>query len=185
MSLDKPFAIHITWTCYANWLPGDQRGYVSNTLSPEGGFETKQNTPGTPYTADDSHTRECARQLQNWDKVRLTPELALRATEGMVKAAAARGWRILRASVMANHVHVVITDCPDDGPLVRRILKGNAQAAMNEFHGKTMRWWTAGGSDRYKHDWEAIEAAVRYVADQEGILAEIVDTKVQVPTRRG
>ena len=36
---------------------------------------------------------------------------------------------------------------------------------------------SAGGSDRYKNDWPAVEAAVRYVADQAGRLAEVVDGK--------
>jgi hypothetical protein len=35
MSADEPFALHITWTCYGTWLPGDQRGHVSNVLLPQ------------------------------------------------------------------------------------------------------------------------------------------------------
>ncbi len=177
MDAERPFALHITWTCYASWLPGDRRGYVSNTLLPEGGAAPKQNTPGTPYRADDPYTRRLARALQKGPTVVLSAEDALCVARSLVEAARTRDWRILRAGVMANHVHVVITDCPDDGPAVRRVLKGNSQAALSAATGRPQRWWTAGGSDRYKHDHAAIEAAVAYVAAQPGMLAQIVDMK--------
>src|SRR3954454_4062773 len=32
------FALHITWTCYGTWLPGDERGHVSDVIFPDGGF---------------------------------------------------------------------------------------------------------------------------------------------------
>ena len=79
---------------------------------------------------------------------------------------------------MADHVHVVIMQCPDDGKAVRRLLKGNTQASLSEDLGRSWRWWTAGGSDRYKHGTRAIEAAIIYVAEQEYKLAEIVDMEV-------
>jgi REP element-mobilizing transposase RayT len=100
---------------------------------------------------------------------------ALCAAQSLVEAARGRSWRILRGAVMANHVHVVIMDCPDDGPTVRRILKGNSQAVLSKATGRRQRWWTAGGSDRYKHDRAAIEAAVEYVARQPGMLAQIIE----------
>ena len=28
----RPFALHITWTCYGTWLPGDERGYVAGAF---------------------------------------------------------------------------------------------------------------------------------------------------------
>jgi hypothetical protein len=65
---------------------------------------------------------------------------------------------------------------------VRRILKGTSQAALRDLAGKNSRWWTAGGSDRYKNDIDAIEAAIAYVANQQGILAEIVDMVVRKPS---
>ena len=80
---------------------------------------------------------------------------------------------------MANHVHVVIIDCPPDGEAVRRLLKGNSQAALSAHAGGSRRWWTAGGSDRYKNDEAAIAAAAQYVADQVGKLMEIVHMKVR------
>jgi REP element-mobilizing transposase RayT len=175
MSQDRPFALHITWTCYATWLPGDRRGYVSTTVLPEGGSLPRQNTPGTPVTADDPFTRERAQALQKEPAVYLSPHEALAAAEALVEAARARAWRIMRAAVMANHVHVVLTNCPDDGPAVRRVLKGCSQAALSKATGRRQRWWTAGGSDRYKHDHAAIEAAVEYVARQAGMLAQIID----------
>ncbi len=177
MELTKPFALHITWTCYGTWLPGDPRGYVSNTLLPQKGYLPKENIPGTPYRADDLLTRQRARALQSQSTALLSPALALRAAESLVLAAEKRTWRILRGAVMANHVHVVVLACPDDGPGVRRILKGVSQAELSRFSGQKRRWWTAGGSDRYKHDFEAIENAVRYVANQPFMLAEIEDMK--------
>jgi REP element-mobilizing transposase RayT len=107
--------------------------------------------------------------------VGLSAEEALCAARSLVGAARERGWWIVRGAVMANHVHVVITDCPDDGPAVRRILKGNSQSALGKERGRRQRWWTAGGSDRYKHDHTAIEAAVAYVSRQPGMLAQIID----------
>ena len=62
--------------------------------------------------------------------------------------------------------------------MVRRILKGNSQAALGKLTGRRQRWWTAGGSDRYKHDFNAIQAAIDYVARQSRILAQIIDMQV-------
>jgi REP element-mobilizing transposase RayT len=156
-------------------LPGDRRGYVSNTILPQGGFLPKQNTPATPITADDSLTRRKAQTLQRGPAVTLSTEHALIVARSLVDAARERSWRILRGAVMANHVHVVILDCCEDGPAVRRILKGNSQAALSKATGRRQRWWTAGGSDRYKHDSNAIKAAVDYVARQSRLLAQIID----------
>jgi len=180
MPSDRPFALLVTWTCYGTWLPGDSRGYVSNTLLLERGFEPKQNTPGTPYIADDNYTRERARALQRGDTAYLSPALALVAAQALIEAAKDRGWRIVQGAIMANHVHVVVQDCPDDGPTVRRILKGTSQNALSRHVGKNKRWWTSGGSDRYKHGEPAIRAAIEYVARQRRALAQIVDMRVEL-----
>jgi len=174
-----PFAIHITWTCYGTWLPGDERGHVSSTLLPTGGFVPKENTPGTAYAAGDPYTKQRARFLQKDPTVWLNTEQALVAAGALVQAARKRNWRILRGALMSNHVHLLVMDCPDDGPAVRRTLKGNSQAALSASTGQRHRWWTAGGSDRYKHDGSAIDAAVDYIARQHGKLVEIVDMEVR------
>ncbi len=178
---DKPFALHITWTCYGTWLPGDRRGYVSNTLLPDGSNLPKQNTPGTPYTADDARTRRRAQALQKHPTVRLNLSQAGCVAEALLEAANTRDWHILRAAVMSNHVHVVIADCPEDGSAVRRMLKGVTQAALSRANGGPTKWWTKGGSDRYKHDDLAIDATVRYVARHTAALAVIDNMQIVVP----
>jgi len=178
MSADEPFALFITWTTYGTWLPGDERGHVSNTLLPGGGFVPKENRLGVDARKDDAFTREQAKSQQNWNSVWLTPDEAFTAVAALANAASKRNWRILRAAAMSNHVHVVVTNCPDDGPAVRRIFKGNAHAELSTARGKTLRWWTTGGSDRYLHDIESIEASIQYVANQHGKLAEVDDGRV-------
>jgi len=182
MIIDEAFALHITWTTYGSRLPGDERGYVSNTLVPGEGYEAKQNLPGTPPRADDAATRQRARELQKWPTVYLTAAEALVAAKSLVETANRYGWRIIRAALMADHVHVVIMDCPDDGPRVRRVLKGNTQAQLSKHHGSPRVWWTTAGSDRYKHGAVAIDTAVRYVADQENKLAEVIDMEAMACT---
>ena len=135
MEPDQPFALLITWTCYGTWLPGDERGHVSNTLLPEGGHRGKQNVPGTPVSAGDEYTRQPARALQKGETVWLSADQARSAAQALVEAAKTREWKILRGAIMANHVHVVVSDCPDDGPAARRILKGTSQAALTSATG--------------------------------------------------
>lgn len=172
------FALLITWTCYGQWLPGDKRGYVSNTRNKAGGFEPKENIAGTPYTTDDRDSRELAKSLQKHETVRLTVDQARCVAESLVAAATERGWIIVQGAVMANHVHLVVRDCPDDGPTVRRVFKGVSQARLSSIEGHPRRWWTHGGSDRYLHGAPPIEAAALYVADQKFLLVRIENNVV-------
>jgi REP element-mobilizing transposase RayT len=169
------FALHITWTCYGTWLPGDDRGHVSNVRNPDRGYSPRRNTPGTPYAAGDPWTLTRARSLQKQSTVWLDAGQADRVAETLVTVAKSRGWFIPRAAVMANHVHVVVFDCPADGPAVRRVLKGTTQAALTDLADQPRTWWTTGGSDRYKNDPTAVAAAINYVARQTGKLAEVID----------
>jgi REP element-mobilizing transposase RayT len=177
----QSFALHITWTCYGTWLPGDPRGYVSNTLLPKGGFVPKQNVPDTAFAADDANTYLHAQRLQKSPTIHLSTDHALIAAHAIVEAARARTWLILRAALMANHIHVVIADCPTDGAFVRRVLKGVSDTKLRKAFPGQGRWWTKGGSDRYKNTPRAIEAAIDYVANQEHILVAIDNMRVYVP----
>jgi REP element-mobilizing transposase RayT len=174
----KPFALFLTWTCYGNWLPGDKRGYVSNTLRPDGSFEHKRNVPGTEYATDDLYTRNNAKRLMHYSKARLTLDLSIVAAEAFIDTAQSQHWTITRGAVMSNHIHLLVHDCPDDGPAVRRIFKGRSQARLSDAFGSNRRWWTAGGFDSYLHSEEAIEEKSDYIHRQPFIIVEIDDMKV-------
>jgi REP element-mobilizing transposase RayT len=175
---DNPFALLITWTCYGTWLPGDERGFVSNQRLAGGGVVKKINFPTVPPLRDDSYSRACAINLQKYETVRLDLSQANLVARSLITASHSRSWRILRASIMANHCHIVVVDCPDDGPTVRRVLKGITQRDLSRTASKARRWWTAGGSDRYLHGHESIGNAVNYVQGQKFKLAEIDDMQV-------
>jgi hypothetical protein len=114
-----PFALHVTWTTYGSRLPGD---------APAGGFEPKENVRGTPVRPGDAYTSAHASTLQRFPTVLLMGEQAGWVAEELVGVGVKENWRILRAAVMENHVHVLVADCPQDGPLVRRKFKGVVQA---------------------------------------------------------
>jgi REP element-mobilizing transposase RayT len=178
--MPDPVALFLTWTTYGTWLPGDARGHVSNSRNPAGGFRRKQNRPGTPYAAGDAYTRQRAQSLQKWATVWLTESNAVIVANSLVRISLEHEWIILRASIMPNHLHAVLTGCPMKGATVRRILKGNAQADLSAAVGESRRWWTAGGSDRVRHGERSIQATVQYVANQPGKLVEIIDNTVIV-----
>ena len=178
MPSERDFALLETWTCYGQWLPGDPRGYVSNTLTEEG-YRARRNVRGTNYDRDDPATLRRAKTLQKHPTMWLTKELANVTAQAMLAAAVDREWIILRAAVMSNHVHAVVANCPDDAPAVRRVLKGVSQARLNDHVGSPKSWWTRGGSDRYLHGEQAIAAAaVNYVAQQARMLAAIENNAI-------
>jgi len=173
------FALHTTWTCYGTWMPGDERGHVSNVLVPLQGYDPKRNVPGSEVALGDANTKDRASALQKYPTVWLTANQAVCVAETLTVAAKKRNWHISIAAVMANHVHVVTFGCPPDGASVRRVWKGTTQAALSKLVGQSRSWWTDGGSDRYKNDEKAIESAIEYVANQEFKLAMIVDMVVR------
>jgi REP element-mobilizing transposase RayT len=175
---ENPFGLFLTWTTYGTWLPGDERGYVSNTLLPEGGFRRKENRIGAEYDRDSVLTRTLARQQQRHETIWLNREQSLVAAGSFLDAALERGWQIPRCAVMSNHVHVLVTHSPDDASSVLRILKGCSQQALSVSYGRPRRWWTHRGSKRYLHDHEGFDAVSRYIEQQKSILALIRDNEI-------
>lgn len=175
---NPPFALFITWTSYGTWLPGDSRGYVSNTLREDGTFEPKRNQRGTLYSRGDPRTLASAQRLQKHNTVWLNSGQAVITAEALIKAAAKRHWFIIRAAIMANHIHTLTTRCPDDGSAVLRIFKGVTSAELSNKAGRPGRWWTHGGSVRYLHDQRSIDAVESYIRRQKGIFREVVQMRV-------
>lgn len=178
MQSDGQFGLLITWTCYGTWLPGDARGHVSNQQVNPTQWLPKENAPGSPCRSDDPYAHAQASRRQQHATTRLDRRQAACVAASLVEAARSRKWRLLCARIMANHVHAVITDCPNDGPAVRRILKGTTQASLNRLAGAPHKWWTRGGSNRYLNGSDHIEAAMKYVEDQEFVLAGVDDMKI-------
>ena len=93
--MEQPFALHITWTTYGTWLPGDSRGYVGHTLEAPGDWQERENSPGTAYAADHERTRDIARSLQKDTTVRLNfkqaETVAMTLIESAVKEVIAVG----------------------------------------------------------------------------------------------
>ena len=112
---------------------------------------------------------------QSFPTVLLNEDQATCVVNALIDAARKRDWFIVRTAIMANHVHVLTVQCPNDGSAVRRVYKGVTQAALSRQHGSPKQWWTEGGSDRYKNDDNAIQTGIHYVENQERILAGIRD----------
>ena len=182
--MTDPVAVFFTWTTYGTWLPGDPRGYVSYTLKPGGGYERRQNVPGTPFTANDPYTHARAKEAMKLDPVVLSTITARWAAEGLIKAAQDNRWRIVRGAIMAMHVHLLVPLMDAKAWWVRKILKGRASRYMSDQQYKTWRWWAAGGRDDHLFTDESATNVIRYIEDQQGILAFIVENAVTEPPKR-
>jgi REP element-mobilizing transposase RayT len=159
----------LTWTTYGTWLPGDERGFVSEVNDGYGG-RVIHNLPGTPYDCDWDRLRFDALNRLRGSPVYLDQEQATRVVEQFEETASYRGWLIAAAAVMANHVHVVVGVPGDPQPEhILRDLKSYASRALNRQFGRpaSETWWTESGSKRKLKDEAAILGAVAYVRDQE------------------
>jgi REP element-mobilizing transposase RayT len=176
--------VFLTWSTYGTWLPGDPRGYVSNTLKPGGSYEPRHNVPGTPYTADDPFTFAQAEMLRKFPSVHLSPVTARWAAEGLILAAKENKWHITRGAIMAAHVHLLLPLADHKSWWVRKILKGRASRYMSDQQRKTWRWWAAGGRDDHVSKERSLENVARYIEGQPGILAYIEDNVIVDPPKQ-
>jgi REP element-mobilizing transposase RayT len=158
----------LTWTTYGTWLPGDERGFVSNVR--EGpGPEVRHNTPGTPYDRDMPDLRRSAQAALKCPPIYLGLEQAEALLEQFHETARYRGWELLAIGIMANHVHIVVgvPGDPDPSDLLESF-KPYGSRKLNRRWGKpaSETWWTEGGSKRKLRDEAAIRAAIEYVRNQ-------------------
>ncbi len=157
----------VTWTTYANWLPGDARGFVSNVPTTFGP-SVRHNTPDTSPEADVPWMREHSRGLLVSEPVRLALAHAEAVCEQVEETTAHRTWELLACGVMANHVHLVVGVNGDPDPdVLLRDFKSYASRRLNRQFGRRDRWWTEGGSARKLRDDDATRRGVNYVRDQE------------------
>ena len=168
----------LTWTTYGTWLPGDQRGFVSEVRD-DNGEKVLHNTPGTPCDTDLPPLQAFAASIMTEDRVLLDLPQAEAIADQLRETAAHRGWRLLALAVMPNHVHVVlgVPGDPDPDKLLGDF-KAWGTRRLNSGWDRREHWWTQGGSTRPKKTAAALRAAVKYVMDQFNALVVWIDPEV-------
>jgi REP element-mobilizing transposase RayT len=158
----------LTWTTYGTWLPGNRRGFVSNVRDGPGP-EVRHNIPGTPCDADMPGLEHSARQALKYPPIFLTAEQAPILLAQFQETASYRGWTLLAAAIMKNHVHLVVGVPGDPDPeTLLRDFKSYASRGLNrkDRTPASGTWWTVSGSKRKLAQVEAVQAAVDYVRKQ-------------------
>jgi len=159
--MEEPLAYFLTWTTYGAWLPGDERGWVAKP----GQFQTP-----------DAQRKEAARRLMTEPALTLDAEQR-RVMEGTVEDhCRIRGWRHHAVSARMRHVHVVVTAPQRDPADVMDQFKAWATRRLKALERSRrpadgpirQNWWTQGGSKRRLYDEKSLEAAIRYVLEEQG-----------------
>jgi AICAR transformylase/IMP cyclohydrolase PurH/REP element-mobilizing transposase RayT len=157
----------LTWTTYGQWLPGDERGFVSRRVRQDGTHELR-NVPATEWSADEPWLREVARERMQGTPVALTSEQAACAYEAILDTARRHGLLLIAVAVMANHVHV-LCQSDKDGSALLQLLKGNSSSQLNKRFTleNAPRWWTKSGSKQHIRAGDDLSAVIDYIRDQE------------------
>ncbi len=166
----------LTWTTYGTWLPGDERGFVSNVRGGEGP-EVRHNVPGTEPDARQRGLWLAAKANMVGPTVYLSAEHARLILKQFQETAHYRGWELLAVAIMANHIHLVVGVPGDPEPdTLLRDFKSYASRRLNKAFARPQSgtWWTESGSRRKLPDKTAVRRAVQYVKNQERPLLAFV-----------
>jgi REP element-mobilizing transposase RayT len=170
----------LTSTTYGTWLPGDNRGSVTSVRDYRATDRTtkvriEHDQPGEAWEPAMKGLQRSATTLIAQSPVLLTVEQAQIVCEQFGETKDIRGWRLLAATVMANHFHIVVSaDARIDSTKLLGDFKAYASRALSRHscQREKGRWFTTGGSRRPLKDDRAVEAAVNYVLRrQRGVLA--------------
>ena len=154
--------LFITSTTYAQWLPGDERGFVSRVDS------EIHNEYGTPIDSNVDWLKKYTTEHLRGEPVCLNREQAQVLFEQFQETIAHRHWKLCGTAVMMNHVHVLLETSDDTEPeAVARDLKSYGSRRLNQVFGKptSETWWTRGSSIRRKQA-EAIPQVIKYIKNQ-------------------
>jgi REP element-mobilizing transposase RayT len=156
----------ITWTTYGTWLAGDDRGFVSNVYSDDGGPEVRHNSPGTDCDSSVTGLEMYVRDRMLDDPFHLSEQQANTLISQFQETSRIRKYELCTASIMYNHMHLLIGVPGDPDPhRLRELFKSWATRALLKQWKlpKSGEFWTAKGSVR-KKEGDAIPTAAIYVA---------------------
>jgi REP element-mobilizing transposase RayT len=162
----------ITSTFYGQWLPGDERGSITNVrdrrvydeLSP---VRHEHDKPGEPFEAGIPGLQKAALAQLKGPPVSLNPAQAEELLDQFLETATYRDWTPHAVSIMSNHVHLIIEAPTAVGktPLLRD-LKGYGSRRLNRQFGERESgiWWSDGGSARVVRN---LASAIHYVCHRQ------------------
>jgi hypothetical protein len=160
-------AIHLVWTAYGTWLPGDPRGHWSPLFDLYGRLAQRGGRLGLP----DAVTRQVAlSQLKESPKV-LTPEeiTAVAACIGeqfdcSVKPDSTKP-RAFSAALEPTHVHLLLGPVQENIAQCAGRLKGKSSSKVLELPSNAgrQRTWTQGYWRVFLYDAQAVLAVKEYI----------------------
>ncbi len=169
------FGIHIVWTTYGTWLPGDDRGHWSPLFDLYGHLIAR----GHQLNIPDKTTQSCASALMkeppkwlNNEEVLITADVISKILGGIPVGRFTPGkpgaiCTPYALAIESNHVHLLI------GPLSEKLeptlgrLKGVSSSLIGELphNAGRSRTWTAGVWPVFLYDREALHAVYSYIID--------------------
>jgi REP element-mobilizing transposase RayT len=148
----------LTFNCYGTHLPGVERGWVDRARGDHRG-SYQDPRPGLL-----SHVRRISGASFQLDLVRSRIVLA-----AIRETCEFRCWDLWAAHIRTTHVHVVADGFADPDRVITD-LKAYASRALrrHDFAAVQRKFWARGGSTRRLYTPEAVNAAIKYVADKQG-----------------
>ena len=162
----------LTNTCYGQWLPGDDRGFVGFVVNYQDPQESKTNhsLPGNPYLSKIRGLELAAKAQADGPPIELTRNQADTLLAQFQETASFRKWTLLAASIMFNHFHIVV-GVPGD-PEPSKILgdfKSYGTRSLSKTYGvpASQTWWTQQGSKRKVKDQAGLFRVCKYVVEEQ------------------
>ena len=145
----------ITWTTYGTWLPGDRRGWVD-----------RKRTHGESDELPRPGLASYARAALAEPPFTLDSQLRPLVEQVVQQTCQENQWLLQTLQVRSNHVHAVVT-APAVGPgHVMSLLKIRTTQVLRKAVVRR-HYWTRYGSMRFLRTEESLQAAIRYVLDQD------------------
>jgi REP element-mobilizing transposase RayT len=151
--------LFITSTTYAQWLPGDKRGFVSRVNG------EIHNQYDTPIDTDVPWLEKYIAEHLKGEPILLNCRHAEVLLEQFQQTATHQNWKLYGIAIMPNHIHILLETGDDVQPeKAAGTLKSYGSRRLNVVFGKPSSgtWWTAGCSIRHKRA-EVLPAALRYI----------------------
>ena len=154
-----PITALISWTCYGQWLHGDQRGSV----------DPEHNVLDEPWLDSDPQREKTEREAMTQPPHALDEPRRRVILEAVRGVASHRGWTLHAAHVRALHIHLVVSGEAAPERMMNDF-KAYASRALNQagFEDSNRKRWTRHGSTRYVNDARYLHAAVNYVLNNQG-----------------